>query len=511
MSESLSDSASPEVQQESTLDDKPYHSKRPHKKSRAGCKNCKARKVKCDEARPTCRSCRLRKTECLYPAPSASVPAATTKSSTVSNASNSASPDWNRSSSSSSNDFSSDGNGIYRNGYGNSNEGYDFDPKEAQDMAVSVVKEPQYMPAAATDQLDMRLLWFYTTATCSSFSVECGYHRPVETVMRTRLVQHAFQTPFLMQSLFALSALHLQNLDQTIDPNRALAYRATSFEGYRKAVEEGNPETFPALIANSLLLTALSSQAFRDPDGKDLYIIDWMIVWRGIGLMMNYMGSDKLLSTGLHTLFYRPPLDLERSTYAIPSQLLFMVSSITEDDPEYEDVQTYYDTCKYIGALYYNLNEGGINPIMNLRIITWLTFIPRGFVELGRQKRDRALVILAYYAVFLKMANRIWWIKGIGHRTLKDICRHLGPEWSHALRVPMLAINIDEPCDLGKLVLEDPEWLSPAWPAPEDETLNAAISELSWVDNTGQPCIPTPTGTKLKKQTFPGEEPVWTL
>lgn len=378
-------------------------------------------------------------------------------------------------------------------------------------MAVSVVTEPQFLPSATNDQLDMRLLWFYTTATCSSFSVESGHHRPVETVMRTRLVQHAFQTPFLMQSLFALSALHLQNLDQNIDANRALAYRATSFEGYRKAVEEGDPETFPALIANSLLLTALSSQAFRDPDGKDLYIVDWMIVWRGIGLMMNYMGTDKLLATGLHSLFYRPPLDLERSTYAVPSQLLFMVSSITEDDPEYEDAQTYYDTSKYIGALYYNLHEGGINPIMNLRIITWFTFVPRGFVELGRQKRPRALVILAYYAMFLKMANRIWWLKGIGHRTLKDICRHLGPEWSHALRVPMLAINVDEPNDLGKLVLEDPEWSSPSWPAPEDETLNEAIRDLSWVDNAGKPCVHTPTGTRLLTESYPGEEPVWTL
>lgn len=30
----------------SAADNKPYHSKRPHKKSRAGCKQCKTRKVK---------------------------------------------------------------------------------------------------------------------------------------------------------------------------------------------------------------------------------------------------------------------------------------------------------------------------------------------------------------------------------------------------------------------------------------------------------------------------------
>ncbi|PTB61327.1 hypothetical protein BBK36DRAFT_1195890, partial [Trichoderma citrinoviride] len=48
---------------------KPYYAKRPHKKSRAGCQSCKARKVKCDEARPVCRSCKLRKADCVYAAP----------------------------------------------------------------------------------------------------------------------------------------------------------------------------------------------------------------------------------------------------------------------------------------------------------------------------------------------------------------------------------------------------------------------------------------------------------
>src|SRR3954470_20713651 len=62
---------------------RPYHSKRSHRKSRAGCISCKKRKVKtvlspppsallthlqvkCDEARPSCRHCALRKEQCVY-------------------------------------------------------------------------------------------------------------------------------------------------------------------------------------------------------------------------------------------------------------------------------------------------------------------------------------------------------------------------------------------------------------------------------------------------------------
>jgi len=345
---------------------------------------------------------------------------------------------------------------------------------------LQLLREPLFRPAVARDDFDMRLLWFYTTVTCSSFSVENTAERPVETIMRTRIVYHAFQTPFLMQSLFALAALHLQNLDQEIDPERALAYRATSFEGYRKAVEEADPETFPAMITNSLLLTALSSQAFRDADGKDLYIVDWMIVWRGIGLIIQTMGIERLCSSGLESLFYRPPMDLDDTAKHIPNALLYMISSIPESDPDFQETQTYYDTLKYLGALYQNLHDGGLGLTMILRIITWFTFIPHGFVELGRQRRPRALVIIAFYAAFLKLASPVWWVKGIGQRTLRDICRHLGPEWSYFLTVPMHAMNTEDPEDLVRLILAEPEWLTADKPTAEDPLAAAVHGHPTW-------------------------------
>jgi hypothetical protein len=308
----------------------------------------------------------------------------------------------------------------------------------------------------------MRLLWFYTIATSASFSIEAD-QSPVMTLMRTRVVQLAFRTPFLMQSIFALAALHIQVLDQDIDSNRALAYRAASFEGYRKAVEEADSETFPALLVNSLLLTVLSSQTFRDPDGKDLYIIDWMAVWRGIGLIIDLMGPRKMAEAGLSRIFYRPPINLEIPIYTLPDQLLFMVSSIEPDDVDYPDTQTYYATLKCLGDLYYSLKQG-LDPTMRLRVATWLTFIPYSFIELSRQKRPRALVILAYYGVFLKLANYTWWYKNIGQRTVRDICRYLGPDWEYVLKVPRLAMQHDDPSDVARIILEDPDWTSPPWP-----------------------------------------------
>ncbi|GIK05446.1 hypothetical protein Aspvir_009556 [Aspergillus viridinutans] len=41
--------------------------KRPHTKSRWGCYNCRARRVKCQETKPACENCMYRDMECVYP------------------------------------------------------------------------------------------------------------------------------------------------------------------------------------------------------------------------------------------------------------------------------------------------------------------------------------------------------------------------------------------------------------------------------------------------------------
>ncbi|KAF5529354.1 sterol regulatory element-binding ECM22, partial [Fusarium napiforme] len=267
-------SESPEGSPPNYDNNKPYHSKRPHKKSRTGCRNCKARKVKCDEARPVCRSCRLRKADCVYPTPAAST--APSSNSSITNSPQRPPEPLSAPQNAPSPDVVSISSG-------------DEPMEEVGPLTVSPVFRHGQM-----DVTDMKLLWFYTSSTCTSFSVDQGPANPINEVLRNRMVQVAFDNPFLMDSLFGLASLHMQSLELSHDPARALTYRARSFEGYRLAVEKAQPETFPALLANSLLLTALSSQNFRDEDGKKLYLIDWMIVWRGIGLVIDLMGVEKL-------------------------------------------------------------------------------------------------------------------------------------------------------------------------------------------------------------------------
>ncbi|KAI9155321.1 spastin [Paramyrothecium foliicola] len=481
--------------------ERPFHSKRPHKKSRTGCKNCKARKVKCDEARPTCRSCRLRKAECVYPhaVPAAvtgnglATPPTTDDSLPISFTASTPAPwetalsPWPPSpfelpSSSTSLAFQ-DQDEIYEDGTNDS----------------LVIAEPMFRPSGI-DATDMKLLWFYTSTTAASFSVvEDAPGRSTEEIMKNTLVQMGFENPFLMDSLFALASLHMRSTKQNLDVSRTAYYRARAIQGYRRAVEEAKPETFPALLANSLILTALSSETFREPDTKDLFILDWITIWRGIGLMIGLNTVRGMYKSGLQPLFNRPALDLEAGAAAIPNKLLLMISSIPIDDPDYLNIDTYYRTLRYLGTLYQNLRLD-IGYLMHLRVITWFTFVPADFVELTRVKQPRALVIIAHYACFLKMMFRVWWMVGIGQRTLQDICKYLSDEWHPYLSVPLQAIGIEDETMLGRLILNEPLWVP-----TESDDLNSASAgpgekKLGWVSEDGKMLDPKLAETGYKPE-----------
>jgi hypothetical protein len=134
-----------------------------------------------------------------------------------------------------------------------------------------------------------------------------------------------------MNCLLGLSAIHLRRNGRTdISHTRAIAYRARSFEGYRYAIEKADPREFPAILATSMLLCSLASQMFRDPDAKPLHIIDWLMIWRGITLVVELVRPQVLFQSGMAILFMRPPIDVRDSTRWIPESLLSMVSSIRD-------------------------------------------------------------------------------------------------------------------------------------------------------------------------------------
>ena len=424
--------------------------------------------------RPQCRSCRLRKSKCVY----------TVAAPTQTQEPTPEPPTYDVS------HWSSFGGSSHSPSSSSYNDGLSDHETVPFDALPIVVSEPQFRPAGV-DGSEMRLLWFYANKTCRTFSANNAIGEVSEGIMRGLLVQYAFQTPFLMDTIFALSCLHLEALSDNADKSRTIAYRARSYEGYRTAIAEADPVNFPALIANSLLVTALSSQVFRDPYGQDLYILDWMVVWRGIRLIRSMVSAPSYSDSGLDGLFCRPTINLDDAAHEIPNHLLFMVTAIKPDDDDHLHIQIYHEALKYLATLYYHLRKG-MDTLVVLRIITWLTYMPDGYVELARLKRPRALIIMAHYALFLKLTVETWWFRGIGDRSLRDLCKAIGPEWDHFMIVPHEALEEDDLLKLCKLILQDESYTFPP-PGHAQKTVETGEVGGKYISY-----VSTPTGIVLR-------------
>ncbi|KJZ74982.1 hypothetical protein HIM_05468 [Hirsutella minnesotensis 3608] len=439
--------------EQSGSSERPYHCKRPHKKARTGCLDCKRRKVKCDEARPACRFCTLRQVKCEYPQVNAR-----------SQAPRNSPPRYSRS-------------GIASCKAGQSNS-----QNRSPVVSPGIVYELQARPAIF-DQEDMRLLWFYTAVTCDCVATPYDKERSIEVAVRTTITRYALETPFLMHSIFALSSMHMQSLQQVVDHQRALYYRVKSFEGYRKAVKEAKPETYPALLANAIILLIVTTQHFREPNSEPLYIIQWLQVWRGAGLIAGLTGLSSIFLAGLEPIFYRPSIDFGTAAAAVPSHLASMIIGIRPDNPDFPHIKCYYDTLQYLGSLYSGLRKGQ-STVMTLRILTWFSFVPCQFVELTRLRCPRALVIIAHYTAFLKILDSLWFMTGVGDRSLRDLCNYLGHQWDSVLRMPLQVLEVTDPNQIAAIVLEDLDVGLRGSPLPK-------MSEVDWtevgmVDDAGQ-------------------------
>ena len=304
----------------------------------------------------------------------------------------------------------------------------------------------------------MRMLWFWTAETYTSFSVESRRAPAFDTALKFKLVEYAFRSPFLMDCVMSLSASQMLILGQDVPQQRALAYRTRAFSGFRNAINAGNASDYPALIACSLLVAALSSQTFREPDHKPLYIIDWMQVWHGIGLILESVSPCSIQDSGLAVMFYRPPVYLEEAAQYIPNNLLLMLASIAPEEADHGYQPAYYKTLSYLGALYMEL-ENGLGPTLDLRTITFFTFVPHEFAYLAQNRRPRALVILAYYLCFVKLNNNTWWMQGISDPEIDHISLATGDEWAHLLNIPLQVRAATDRQETARILMDNPTWL----------------------------------------------------
>ncbi|KAL2259973.1 hypothetical protein VTK26DRAFT_6168 [Humicola hyalothermophila] len=455
--------------------------RRSHKKSRTGCRRCKARKIKCDEVHPRCGNCVKHGVPCDFEHPevlaelrAAAAAAAETPSTPATTVQN-GSPLNNAST------------------------------PASTAHGPSAVRAPLYRaPSTPTISqttspahrlLELRLMHQYTAMTCKTFT----FTAPVtEDIWKITVPNLAFSgSQHLADAILAVAALHLRSLtpDDKELVRASHAYMAASLAEYSAALTKGiNHTNAEALFLTSALI-AFQSTATRvftkdegltgggndlDGDGSKgshaagCYSIpfSWFHSFQGVKaitaaswqylrvspVVTQVINSQAALQldfrTGPETFFGHLLEGLEEelaamagpcpssntaaaaTTLATPSPSPSSSSSAAGADTQQQQQQQQRQrsgskpqptTAELISSTRQAYQHA-------VAVLNWAHKIPhkgaplafpatvsRRFIELLEERRPRALAILACFFALLKSMDQVWWLQGMARREVLGV------------------------------------------------------------------------------------------
>ncbi|CAG8084952.1 unnamed protein product [Penicillium salamii] len=378
-------------------------------KSRMGCRECKTRKVKCDEQRPICGGCSKFNKRCSFLRTTPYL--------------------WNPLL-----------NQTIGRGQANS----------SRKPRLNVGKDlPHAKDNPGYTLEDMRLLHHFTSCTSATFSDDPEAHR----TWATTVVQIAFAHSFLLQGILALAALHMasSNTDEKERlPILAASKQDAALRDFRRQLENITPKNCDAVFAFSFLAEyyipasagtvinpaatfsdilgerCLSPSKHQTGDTKFYPLHDLAEKWdTDIVCTMSDAHENKINSRALEILVEAFNI-VSKNSKANTGRV--SVNELLNDDPPSEDE----NHTRVKGSNYLSLSFG------------WLFEIPIGFVELLEQHRPATLIIFAYFSVLFQNAPKFWWNEPIPAKIVKAVAAVLPPEYHRWIEWPIREVLGDD-------------------------------------------------------------------
>ncbi|CAI9634031.1 unnamed protein product [Alternaria burnsii] len=415
----------------------PNRIRRAHTKSRFGCQQCKKRRIKCDFKHPSCGTCVKKGETCSF------LQTAPPKHLKITFAGPCSSSPDTPSASSIEDRCSADSEHCtvtvpLRHDTSS--------PDERDSLPLHArLQDPRKFSQGASPFSLQNVLSHYTRTT--SLTIENGGRETA--VWQLGIPQIAAGYNFLTHCVLSVTSLHIAYLsgpeEQPKQFNHWNAIAASQMNqalaGYRHAIEKVTRKNVAAVFASSALTAVyfvrtsvldfedleaafpLSAAHTSEMAGKMIScIVRTMWGLRGplevlmkgwtwiadssIQPVASRKGwpKDLWLQTdrqyGPHSQYLSQALDQLRETYALNSQLLQLGAS---------------KACHGTEVL---LDRGAL--------FSWVTRVPREYIQLVEAQDRDALVILAHFAVLLIRTNSVWWLEGLGTNFVRAVAVALG-------------------------------------------------------------------------------------
>ncbi|KAI1348214.1 hypothetical protein F5Y01DRAFT_217080 [Xylaria sp. FL0043] len=435
--------------------------RRSHKKSRAGCKRCKIRKIKCDEVHPRCGNCSKHGVSCDFEHPSFRDARPSPKAASTAAAAAAAGPptETPRPASSTTSASVSAHSPAAPSDSPTTIASDTTTPTIIGSTPVPIYKTPEPLPLSSTTtkknrMLELKLLHNFTTVTAKTLSVSSPV---LEKIWRVTVPELAFSSAtYLADTLLAVSALHLRS---SSPHDRELirashSYMASACSEYgaclSKGVTESNAE---ALFLTSALIAfqSTASRIFARDDinertGGYSLPLSWFHSFQGVKAVVAATWQWLRISTIVIPIIEsQPALNLDLSGH--PTFFSDLMVGVEDEIAKFEhDPTTHLETRIAYQHAIAVLDWAHKIPYTGAPLV-FLATVSRRFIELLEARRPRALAILASYFALLKCLDDVWWMKGVARREIMGIVSLFDPddeEWWPRLQWPLrIALHDD--------------------------------------------------------------------
>ncbi|KAF2218573.1 hypothetical protein BDZ85DRAFT_226628 [Elsinoe ampelina] len=387
--------------------------RKPHKKSRFGCANCKKRHQKCDESRPTCVNCRTAGTECSYLLPSS-----------ISRRSGSA---------------------VAQNSRDSSENNTPTSQTTSPAVASGSVAFPD-RTASITDLNLAHMELFYRFLQNPELSFGLGLEHPEEGLRL--LIKNAFKSRYLMSLILAVTSIR-QAIDE---PHRHVDLYQQSMElldsGLRELYKETETITecniAPIFMASSITGIYMLCDTFiiKHDEPPAIFldrIINTIKVTRGARAVMDNGAWMLLANSEIRPMLgfdLQEPMKIDEGEEHENFSKLFdliKLSALPEDERAACDAA--------VQQLLRSFGSKSNVPHLRrasrfLRGRAWPVTTSPLYVDMLNRRVPEALVILANWSVLLHQISDVWQLGEASSLLMSAVGPALGHEWNSWLEWP---------------------------------------------------------------------------
>lgn len=281
-----------------------------------------------------------------------------------------------------------------------------------------------------------------------SFMALAGEVKPILNVT----MDSVFTSPFLLNQLLALSALHLSAL--ATQPSRKSFYQNYATELQTRALvlfndaKEGISEK--NCVPSFLFATILGIHVLRNTLAQQS---------EGLGNFVSAFVSYARLHRGVRAVTnnYWPNIqesDLKPLLYVAKR---FAASEDAIRGTDTRNLHSYFVSGGEIGSVSAKVYLGALDWVQCIidiaareptrpdvavhAVLAWPLVISDEYMDALYQCRPEAIIILAYYAAVLHRQRSFWIFENTGARLVQLIASHLGPFWTDALAWPFQVLS----------------------------------------------------------------------